>query len=318
MTRRALGAAGLAAAVVLLTGACGSGGASDALGDKIPVVASTNVWAGVVTAVGGDAVSVKALIDSPVADPHSYETTAEDALDFTEAKLAVVNGGGYDEFAHELAEQAKDVPMIDAFELSGHAGEDHAEEPVEEHAAKEPEHADEHDHGGVNEHVWYDLDTVAKVAEAVAAQLGKLEPAKAEEFTANAKRFTAELAKVEQQLAELPKGAKVLATEPVAHYLFEAGGLDDVTPPAFSNAIEGDSDIPVAAQDAVNQLIERKQVAAVVNNPQTETDVTKELLATAQRAGVPVVDITETLPEGETDYVQWVKAEVEALRKAVL
>lgn len=310
MTRRALSAAGLAAAVVLLTGACGSGGASDAAGDKIPVVASTNVWAGVVTAIGGDAVSVKALIDSPVADPHSYETTAEDALDFTEAKLAVVNGGGYDEFAHQLADQAKDVPLIDAFELSGHAEEDHAE-------AAEEGHADEHDHGGVNEHVWYDLHTVSKVADAVAAQLGKLEPAKAEEFTANAKRFTSELAKVEGQLAELPKGAKVLATEPVAHYLLEAGGLKDVTPPAFSNAIEGDSDIPVAAQDAVNQLIERKQVSVLVNNPQTETDVTKELLATAERAGVPVVDITETLPEGETDYVQWLRAEVAQLQEAL-
>jgi len=315
MKRKVMVVAGLLGTVTLGVTACGSSGASDADG-RIPVVASTNAWASVVSAIGGDEVSVKALIDSPSADPHSYESTAEDALDVTESKLVLVNGGGYDDFALKLAEQAPDVPAINAFALSGHG----EEEPAEEEHAEEGEHAEEehgHEHA-VNEHVWYDLHTVEKVADAVEAQLSKIEPGSAEKFQANAKKFAEELATVEKDLLAVgEKPAKVLATEPVAHYLIEGAGLTDATPAAFSNAIEGDSDVPVAAQDAVTRLIEGKQVAAVINNPQTETDVTKELLAAAERAGVPVVDITETLPEGVTDYVKWVRAQVAELRAAL-
>lgn len=309
MKRKVMVVAGLFGTVALGVAACGSSGASDADG-RIPVVASTNAWASVVSAIGGDEVSVNALIDSPSADPHSYESTAEDALDVTESKLVLVNGGGYDDFALKLAEQAPDVPAINAFELSGH-GED---EPADEGEHAEDEHG--HDHA-VNEHVWYDLHTVTKVAEAVEAQLSKIEPGSAEKFRANAATFTKQLAAVDKDLHGLGEGKKVLAFEPVAHYLIEAAELTDVTPAEFGNAIEGDSDVPVAAQDAVDQLVEGKKVAVVINNPQTATDVTDELVDKAADAGIPVVDVAETLPEGVTDYVKWVRAEVAELKAAL-
>lgn len=69
---------------------------------KIQVVASTNVWGSVVKAVGGDAVEVKALLDDPSADPHSYESKPADAALVKDAKLVVFNGGGYDDFFAKL------------------------------------------------------------------------------------------------------------------------------------------------------------------------------------------------------------------------
>lgn len=309
------GAPGIVAAVsamALVLAACGTGEGNAERGDKIAVVASTDAWGSVVSAVGGDRVSVKSIIDNPTGDPHSYESTAEDGLAFAEAKLAVYNGGGYDEFAAQLAKQTPDVAAINAFELAGKAAE-----------AEEEEHGDEdeagHEHGEVNEHVWYDLATVAKVADDVAAKLGEIEPDKAQEFTDNAKAFKSELDGLTEKLKNVRAGqasVKVVATEPVAHYLLEAAGLTDATPPAFSNAIEGETDVPVGAQDEVNKLIEGKRILAVINNPQTETPVTQQLLATAERAGVPVVDVTETLPEGEQGYLEWVGSQVEVLGAA--
>jgi len=41
-----------------------------------------------------------------------------------------------------------------------------------------------------------------------------------------------------------------------------------------------------------------------VYNSQTQTDVTKKIQDTAQEASVPIVTVTETLPNG-TDYLTW-------------
>lgn len=309
MGRRGLFRIGAAVgATALVLGACDTGQGNAERGDEIPVVASTNAWGSVVEAIGGDRVAVKSIIDNPDGDPHSYESTAEDGLAFTEAELAVYNGGGYDEFAAQLAEQTPDVPVINAFELAGEG-------------AEEEGHADEHghEHGDVNEHVWYDLATVSKVADAVAAKLREIEPDNAREFTDNAKAFKSELDALAKKLESVGAGqsnVKVVATEPVGHYLLEAAGLTDATPQAFSNAIEEQTDVPVAAQDEVNKLVEGKKVRAVINNPQTETPVTQQLLETAERSGVPVVDVSETLPEGMDDYLEWVGSQVDALEAA--
>ncbi|SFB08365.1 zinc/manganese transport system substrate-binding protein [Amycolatopsis marina] len=326
--------------------ACGDGGGSATEnGDTIPVVASTNVWGGVVSAVGGDQVSVKSIIDDPSGDPHSYQASAEDAADVQEAQLVLYNGGGYDAFFTGLAEQAPEARKLVAFDISGkaegdeHAGEGHAEEShtdeshADESHAKDGHadeghadegHADEghegHAHGEVNEHVWYDLETVGKVADQLATQLGELRPEAAQTFTDNAAAFKAELGQLTGRVAKIAterNDAHVLATEPVAHYLIEAAKLDDVTPAEFSRAIEEETDVPVAAQNQVNELLAGKEVQVVLNNVQTVTPVTEQVVAKAGEAGIPVVSLTETLPEGETGYIAWMSKQLDELTGAL-
>jgi zinc/manganese transport system substrate-binding protein len=107
------------------------------------------------------------------------------------------------------------------------------------------------------------------------------------------------------------------ATEPVAHYLLEAAGLADATPAEFSEAIEEETDPPVAAVVRTTGLITDKQVVALVNNAQTETAITDSLTDAAKTTGVPVVTVTETLPEGVTDYVEWMTKQLDALAGAL-
>jgi zinc/manganese transport system substrate-binding protein len=109
----------------------------------------------------------------------------------------------------------------------------------------------------------------------------------------------------------------VIATEPVAFYLLASAKITDATPPAFSAAVEQQTDIPVTAVSEVKQLIAGKQVKAVVNNAQTTTPVTDQIIAGAKTTGVAVVDVTETLPAGVTDYIGWMSKEVDALAGAL-
>ncbi|MFJ9781547.1 metal ABC transporter solute-binding protein, Zn/Mn family [Amycolatopsis sp. NPDC101161] len=295
-TRSVLAAA--SALSVLALAAC-SGGTSDggaqAGGDgKLKVVASTDVWGSVVSAVGGDKVEVKAIIHDPSADPHSYETTADDALAAKDAKLLLSNGGGYDEFFDKLTAQAGDAKKLVAYDIAAT--------------------------GDENEHVWYDLPGVDKVADQVAAQLGELQPASKQAFTDNAAAFKAKVDALEKRLGELGAshpGAKVVVTEPVAHYLLQSAKLTDATPKAFSDAVENDTDVPAGAVNEYKQLIATKQVKALINNAQTVTPLTKDVVGQAKAAGIGVVDVTETLPRGVTDYIGWMTGEVDALAGAL-
>ena len=55
---------------------------------------------------------------------------------------------------------------------------------------------------------------------------------------------------------------------------------------------------------------------ALVYNEQTSGPETEQVLAAAQTAGVPVVPVTETLPEGE-DYLAWMGANLDAVVAAL-
>ena len=292
-------------AVVSLA-ACGTSTPSADSG-KIQVVASTNVWGSVVKAVGGDEVEVKALLDDPGADPHSYESKPADAALVKDAKLVVFNGGGYDDFFAKLI-TSDATKKVEAFPLA----DNHAEPQT---GAPEP---DEHGHDhSVNEHVWYDLHTVQAVAEAAANELGALAPEKKSTFEKNTADFSAKLEELEKKIAGIGAGKKVVATEPIAHYLVEETGAQDVTPEAFSKAIEEESDVPAAALAEMNQLVESKQVNALINNTQTENQVTKGIVEKAGTAGIAVVAVTETLPEGVTGYLDWMSKQVDALSQAL-
>ncbi|WP_244231307.1 metal ABC transporter solute-binding protein, Zn/Mn family [Saccharomonospora piscinae] len=346
---RVLAGVSVSAALAVTASACGgdsagSGDSSDADG-RVQVVASTNVWAGVVSAVGGDQVEATALIDDPSADPHSYQAGAVDAAEVRSADLLVYNGGGYDDFFVQLAENAE-APAVVAVDSadgadgadSGSAG-DHAEESADEHG--EHGHGDEgdghgeghegdghggheghghaHDHAHGNEHVWYDLPVVAAVADQVAADLGELRPEQRATFEDNAAAFTERVDELHHRVESLAadhEGTRVAATEPIAHYLLLAAGVDDATPREFAAAVENETDVPVAAQQRMLELV-GGEVDAVVRNTQTATPATEKVIAAAREAGTPIVDVTETLPDEQTDYIAWMSRQVDALEKAL-
>jgi zinc/manganese transport system substrate-binding protein len=319
--RVATAAVGLSFAAALTLSACSSDTSSDG---ALTVVASTNVWGSVAQAVAGDKVEVSSIITEPSSDPHSFEASPTDAAKLTDASLIVYNGGGYDHFVDDIINTGNgDQLSVNAFELFGagaHAGEPAHEGEEAGHEGEEAGHeGDVHEHGEVNEHVWYDVATVDATAHAIAEKLGQLDPDNADVYTANAETFhsrLAEITAVTDGIAAAHKDAPIAQTEPIAHYLVESAELNDVTPADFTSAIENGNDPAPAAIAATRQLITDKQVKAVVYNTQTQDKVTEDVRATAEAAGVPVVEVTETLPEG-LDYIQWQTNTAQALAKAL-
>ena len=286
-------------ALALLLPACGApeSPAGTSAG-AIPVVASTDVYGAVVQAVGGDRVTVTSLIDDPAADPHSYEAPPAAAAAVARARLVVVNGGGYDDFAERLT-PAPDAKVIDVVALSGLSA------PAD---------------GELNEHVWYSLPTMKALAGRIATDLGAVDPAGAAGFTANADAFGTRVDELVARVDALKAahgGERIAVTEPVPLYLTDAAGLVDATPPEFSEAVEEDADPPAAVVAATLDLFGADPVRALLVNAQTRTAVTDQVEQAARAAGVPVVEVGETLPSGTDDYVNWINGQLDSLGAAL-
>ena len=88
--------AGCGKAPPQLVFACNSGGSVGANQRAFDVVAAENFWGSIATQLAVTRPTVRSIIVNPNTDPHSYEPTAQDARTIAGAKMAIVNGIGYD------------------------------------------------------------------------------------------------------------------------------------------------------------------------------------------------------------------------------
>ena len=265
---------------------------------KISIVASTDVYGSLADSLGGDLVAVTSIIDDPSQDPHSYEANARVQLELSRAELVIENGGGYDDFVDTLLKGANNdtATVLTVSDISGYAEGD-----------------------GLNEHFWYDFPTVKKVVDAIVADLSARDSANAATFATNGdevKSALDELIGREAALKADHAGVGVAITEPVPLYLLEASGLVNRTPSAFSEAIEEGTDVAPAVLQETLEIFRTRSVSVFAYNEQTSGPETEKLMAAAMDAGIPVVGVTETLPEGD-DYLGWMSANLDAMEKAL-
>lgn len=306
----------------LLLSACSSQPSQTAdLAQGIKVVASTNVYGDIARTIGGDKVKVTAIINNAGQDPHSYEATAQDRLAVSKAQLVIENGGGYDGFVHTLVESSNldSASVLTAVEVSGLA---HREGTGPAAPSTAPDTAgvqDGHDHEDLNEHVWYSLPAMERMADGIAGKLGALDPGSAATFSANAESFKSALSSLHGRLDSMKAaggGGRVAVTEPVPLYLLEDAGLVNATPGQYTAAIEEGADVPPAVLKEATDLVRSRTVRLLAYNAQTEGPQTEALKKAAESAGVPVVDFTETLPEGK-NYLQWMTDNVSNIGKVL-
>ncbi len=283
---------------LVLAASAGCGSDEAAADDGVQVVASTNVYGDLVRTVGGDRVQVTSVIDDPSADPHSYEASVRTQLAVSEADLVVDNGGGYDDFMGTLLSATDSAAtVLTAVDVAGL-------DPGAE---------------GFNEHVWYDLTAMSALTGEVADALSEIDPAGADGYAASAdalSRGIAGLVDEEEQARAAVRGAGVAVTEPVPGHLLDALGARDLTPPEFSEAVEEGGDVAPAVLRQTLDLFSTGQVRALVYNEQTSGPETEQVLAAARAAGVAVVPVTETLPDGE-DYLSWMGGNLDAVVAAL-
>ena len=281
--------------VVAFAAGCGGGQASD--DGTLRVVAAEDFWGDIAAQLGGTRVSVRSIISDPGVDPHLYESDAGDAGAVARADLVIENGLGYDDAIGKLL-------------ASGSRG-DRAELVVAD-VLNAP--------AGANPHLWYDIPRVPAVAQAIVAELVRLDPEGRTTYEANLTTFTASLQPLLDAIDDVAQkhgGDQVAYTEPVAAYLLEAMHLVGSSPNGYASAIEeGNEPAPEAVQ-AMEKLLQPGAVAALVYNTQAESPITQDARAAAQDSAIPVVGVTETMPDGVANFQAWQQQQIDALRGAL-
>ncbi|WP_111508087.1 metal ABC transporter solute-binding protein, Zn/Mn family [Mycobacterium kyogaense] len=310
-----LAAAAIALASPIAVAACGSSSepaasstTASAAGGTCPtapvkVVVSVDQWGDVVSQLGGACATVTTVLAGSSVDPHDYEPAPSDATLFDGAQLVVLNGGHYDEWAAKLAASSDpDAPVINAVDLSG--GGDHGADHVEEG----------------NPHVWYSPAVVGEVAKAVTAEFKKLSPGASAYFDERYTGFTNVMKPYDSEIAAIKAGAtgkSYAATESVFDDMAAALGLENRTPEGYRLASANESEPAPADLDAFLRLLGDRKVDVLIYNTQTEGSVVEQIRAAAEQAGVPVVDVTETVPPNTESFQTWQVEQLTSLAKAL-
>ncbi|MGK2881197.1 MAG: metal ABC transporter solute-binding protein, Zn/Mn family [Mycobacterium sp.] len=323
MLRRKLRTATAAAALVLPLAACSSGlpPGQEAAGAcpvaPVDVVVSVNQWGSIVADLGGDCATVTTVVASSSLDPHDYEPSPADAATFVAAQLVVLNGGHYDEWAAQLAQTSSPgAPVVDALAVSGAEDDhDHEGEGEEDQGAER-----EVDGDGVNPHLWYSPTAVTAVADAVTATLSELAPEAKAHFDGRRAAFADGLTRYHQLIAAIrteAAGKTYAATESVFDDMAAAVGLADRTPDGYQVSASNESDPSPADLEAFTRLLTDQGVDVLIYNIQTEGSVPQQLRAAAQSAGIPVVEVTESVAPGAESFQSWQVAQLDALAEAL-
>jgi zinc/manganese transport system substrate-binding protein len=263
----------------------------------VTVVVSVDQWGDIVRSLAGDCAEVTTIIDGSTGDPHEFEPTPSDVAAFDGADLVVVNGLGYDTWATDAVESASGDPVVvDAGEVAGEVA-------------------------GDNPHVWYDPTVVRETATAVTQALQEVSPREAEEYyTERFQDWEQAMAPYDAAIERIRAGAAgrpYAATESVFDLMAAAVGLTDVTPEGYRDAAANESEPTPADVDGFETALRERRAAVLVDNLQTEGPLPQQLSEVARQAGVPVVEVTETVPAGVGSFVDWQVAQLEALAAAL-
>ena len=263
----------------------------------VSIVAAESTYGVIAQAIGGDRVSVDSIIENPNVDPHSFEATPAVARKVARAQIVLLNGLGYDDWMNKMlaASPAPNRQVIIAAQL----------DPARILPDKNP-------------HVFYDPQVALRVAQRLATELQRLDPAGTAQFARNLRAFEADLTRLTQAQAALRKahpGLKVTATEPVVGYLLRQLGWTSLGE-KFQFDVMNDTEPSPAEVARYEDNLRQRKVALLFYNRQVTDPLTDRLRALAKASGVPVVGVDEFVPP-HTGYVQWQRQTVRSIEQAL-
>ena len=269
---------------------------------RLRVVAAENFWGSIAGQLGGSKVAVSSIIVNPDTDPHSYEPTAADARTLAGARLAIVNGIGYDNWAPKL--------------LAASPGEGGSAGRVVLNVGKALGLRE-----GDNPHQWYSPASVKRIVGAITADYERLDPAKAGYYAERERAFqTRALARYDELRARIRAryaGTPVGYSESIFRPLGEDLGLRLMTPYGFAKAIAEGGEVSAQDKRTVDHQAEHREIAVWVFNGQNVTPDVQRVNTIARAHGIPIATVTETLSPASDTFEQWQVAQLEALERAL-
>jgi len=262
----------------------------------IHIIAAENFYGEIAKELGGQYVEVNSILTNPSQDPHLFTASSSTVKALSQADIVIYNGAGYDPWITSLLkmenkQSQQKIEVASLLDLKPSA----------------------------NPHIWYSPNTVPLLSRVLTEMLIKDDPIHAKFFQAQFDRFNQTYQQIWNMIARLKirlQNTAVIATEPVFNYMadslelkmhgvdFQINMMNDI-PPSVTQIKTFEDDLK---QHQVKLLIYNKQVI----NPMTE-----HMRQLAQEQKIPVIGISETLPQGLT-YIEWMIQELKELENALI
>ena len=217
----------------------------------IDVLCTTGQVAEMLRRIGGEHVSVTALMDHDV-DPHLYKPLFADVEKLDKADVIFYNGLHLEgRMADLFVQRARTKPTYAVTEGLLARNDKRLREPPEFDGMHDP-------------HVWHDVSLWSNCVHDMAEVLGKLDPVHAAEYDANAHQYMDELAELHQfcqdEIAKIPEQSRMLVTAHDAFgYFGQAYGLEVFGLKGISSEEEKD----LAHQEEIQRMLIKRMIPAV-------------------------------------------------------
>ncbi|MDR2538754.1 MAG: zinc ABC transporter substrate-binding protein [Bifidobacteriaceae bacterium] len=256
-------------------GECGS--------NSVTVVSTIYNWDVLVGEINAPCVQHSSILEAG-GDPHEFEPSAADIEKVKAADLVIVNGMEIDEWAAKAVDTANQK-VITAIDFVG-------------------------DNPNQNPHAWFSFDAIKQVTQAVSNSLTELYGTKSITATVDLAAVNAKIEPVDAEINSAARDSSVSCayTENLLEFLLRNTNCADGTPQGYKLAAQNESEPTAQDVDAFLTLLDQKKLALLVNNNTEASPVTEKLVAAAETAGIPVLNVTETIPDNFTSLIDWWKS----------
>lgn len=143
---------------------------------------------------------------------HDFQLTPEDMKLLSTADVFVINGGGIESFMSDVAKAYPKLDVVEACEDVALLSEDADTESESNHdhdhdadteSDSNHDHDHDHDHGDENAHAWMSVPRYRTMVKTIASHLAQKDEAHAKEYYANAEKYDAKLAVLEEKIDSL-------------------------------------------------------------------------------------------------------------------
>jgi zinc/manganese transport system substrate-binding protein len=267
-------------------------------GKVLQVVAGENFWGSLVSQLGGTHVHVLSVVSDPNADPHEYESSADNARAVATADYVIANGAGYDSWLDKLLSAGSSNPSRKVLNVAYLLGK------------KE----------GDNPHMWYSPTYVNQVIAQMEQDLIALDPSNTDYYRQQYTALQSNLAEYQGRISTIKQqygGTEVASTESIFAYLADATGLNLISPAAFIDAVAEGNDPPASSVVEFENQLKSGQVKVLVYNEQTVTPLTESIKKLAAEQSIPVIGVTETIQPPDASFQEWMNAQILSLQNAL-
>jgi zinc transport system substrate-binding protein len=281
---------------------------------KLSAVATTFPIYDILRTVGGDQVDSSLLL-APGASPHSFELSPQKAKSLSDANLFIYNGLGLDSWASSmsLANTSKGAEVRRELDLSSHVNllrfsDKEAVEVSEDDSQSHQEaHGREED---IDPHYWLDPINASLMAEAIAQELGELDPVNKDYYLNNASLFGRDLATKlttwQSQINQLPSN-KIIVFHDAWFYFANRFGIEIV---GALEPFPGKSPSPKYL-DQVSNLIKDNNISVLFIEPQLAPDLARAL-AQNLVSDIAILDPLGGV-EGRESYIELIDYSINTL-----